>query len=102
MLSTLKMPRGELKTDSSVLQTTSNASQSANAHLKGKLELLIDFGILLFLTILVIIAVLAKGVQYYAFRIDYDTAIYSNVIANLASGNWFYSDVLNRNHLGEH
>src|SRR5262245_38843992 len=59
--------------------------------------------VLLLLSAFVTIAVLSKVIQYYSFRIgDWDTGIYSNVVWNLASGDGFYSDVLNLNHLGEH
>jgi uncharacterized membrane protein len=52
---------------------------------------------------LVIFTVLSKVVQYYGYQIhDWDTGIYSNVVWNLMSGDWFHSDVLNRNLLGEH
>src|SRR5262249_39649685 len=62
-----------------------------------------DVAVFLLLSALVIVALLAKLVQYYGFRIhDWDTGIYSNLVWNLVNGNWFYSGVLNRNHLGEH
>ena len=55
------------------------------------------------LSALMTIALLSKILQYYSFQIsDLDTGIYSNVVWNLVNGNWFYSGVLNRNHLGEH
>lgn len=45
----------------------------------------------------------AKWLQIYCFRLqDFDTGIYSNVAWNIASGNGFWSDVLNKNHLGDH
>jgi uncharacterized membrane protein len=72
---------------------------------KGKLGTLtlLDIGVVLLLTTLVAIALLCKLAQYYSFRIsDWDTGIYSNVLWNLVNGNGFYSDVLNRNHLGVH
>src|SRR5262245_34315143 len=77
----------------------------ANGHktAKRKLQTLFDAGAFLLLSTFVIVALISKVVQYYAFRIaDWDTGIYSNVLWNLVRGNWFYSDVLNRNHLGEH
>src|SRR5262249_5066479 len=59
--------------------------------------------VLLLLSAFVTIAVLSKVIQYCSFRIDdWDTGIYSNVVWNLVSGDGFYSDVLNLNHLGEH
>ena len=55
------------------------------------------------LSTLMTIALLSKILQYYSFQIsDLDTGIYSNVVWNLVNGNWFYSGVLNRDHLGEH
>lgn len=55
------------------------------------------------LTFVVLIAVTAKVLQYIGFRIhDWDTGIYSNVVWNIFSGNGFYSDILSKNHLGEH
>jgi uncharacterized membrane protein len=72
---------------------------------KGRnwLDIIRGPAVLLILTALVTIAVLSKVVQYCSFLIDdFDTGIYSNVVWNLMSGDWFYSDVLNVNHLGEH
>ena len=70
-----------------------------SARLKGKP----DIAVVLVLTALATVAVVAKLLQYYGFLIhDWDTGIYSNVVWNLANGNWFHSDVLNRNDLGEH
>src|SRR5262245_55777652 len=66
-------------------------------------DILRAHAVLLLLTVLVSTAVLSKVIQYYSFRIDdFDTGIYSNLIWHLANGSWFYSDVLSRNHLGEH
>ena len=70
---------------------------------KVKLGNWFDVAVFLLLSILVIVALLSKLVQYYGFQIhDLDTGIYSNLVWNLVNGNWFYSGVLNRNHLGEH
>lgn len=70
---------------------------------KFRLENWFDVAIFLSLSTLVAISLLSKLVQYYGFRIsDWDTGIYSNLLWNLVNGNWFYSGVLNRNHLGEH
>lgn len=57
----------------------------------------------IFLLALVVGAVLAKVLQYNKVTIhDWDTGIYFNVAWNLFEGDGFYSDVLQRNHLGEH
>jgi|GEM_PF-2740879 len=56
-----------------------------------------------FLLALVVAAVLAKVLQYNKVHIhDWDTGIYFNVAWNIFEGDGFYSDVLRRNHLGEH
>ena len=61
---------------------------------------IVDFGSLF---CLVAVATLAKVMQFYTFRIsDWDTGIYSNVVWNVVSGDWFYSDVNKTNQLGEH
>ncbi|NJO38625.1 MAG: DUF2079 domain-containing protein [Rhizobiales bacterium] len=50
-----------------------------------------------------LLCVLAKVVQVYGFALsDYDTGIYANVAWNLAHGEGFHSDVLQRNHLAVH
>lgn len=57
----------------------------------------------IFLLALVVGAVLAKVLQYNKVHIhDWDTGIYFNVAWNIFQGDGFYSDVLRRNHLGEH
>src|SRR5262249_6576897 len=63
------------------------------------------FNVVVFLCLsaLVTMALLSKLLSFYSFQIsDGDTGIYSNLLWNLVNGNWFYSAVLNRNHLGEH
>lgn len=56
----------------------------------------------LFLTALVY-GLSAKWLQVHCFRLqDFDTGIYSNLAWNIASGKGFWSDVLNKNHLGDH
>src|SRR5262249_51820242 len=68
-----------------------------------RLEKWFDIAIFLVLSAFVIIAVLCKVAQYYGYLIrDWDTGIYSNLIWNLVNGNWFHSDVLNTNFIGEH
>jgi len=55
------------------------------------------------LLFLVSAATLTKVNQFYGFYInDYDTGIYTNVVWNILTGDGFYSDILLRNHLGEH
>lgn len=55
------------------------------------------------LSALAIAAVQAKILQYNNFYIhDWDTGIYFNVAWNIFDGDGFYSDVLRKNHLGEH
>ena len=99
------MAMKKLKTQDRLVWAAGNFEGSKlNAHIKGgKLAALFDIGVLLLLTILVTIALLSKVIQYYGFQIhDWETGIYSNVIWNLVTGNGFYSDVLNHDHLGIH
>src|SRR5262249_10223 len=77
----------------------SNGAQRAKIRLGNWF----DVAVFLLLSALVIVALLVKLLQYYGFKIDdLDNGIYSNLVWNLVNGNWFYSGVLNRNHLGEH
>lgn len=55
------------------------------------------------LFLLAVLCILAKVVQFYGFALnDYDTGIYGNVAWNLANGEGFHSDVLNKSHLAVH
>jgi uncharacterized membrane protein len=55
------------------------------------------------LLLLAVLCVLAKVMQFYGFALnDYDTGIYANVAWNLAHGEGFHSDVLNRSHMAVH
>ena len=55
------------------------------------------------LSLMALLCVLAKVVQFYGFALnDFDTGIYGNIAWNLAHGEGFHSDVLNRNHLSVH
>jgi uncharacterized membrane protein len=94
----------KLKTRNRLVRVAGNAEASMlSENIRNSKRLFVDIGVVSLLTVLAIIALLSKVVQYYGFQIhDWDTGIYSNVIWNLISGNGFYSDVLNRNHLGEH
>jgi uncharacterized membrane protein len=94
----------KLKTQDRLALATGNVEASMlSGNVRNLKHLFADIGVVLVLAILAIVALLSKVVQYYGFQIhDWDTGIYSNVIWNLISGNGFYSDVLNHNHLGDH
>lgn len=62
-------------------------------------KVVIGGGVLL----LAALCVIAKIIQVYGFALnDYDTGIYANVAWNIAHGEGFHSDVLDRNHLAVH
>jgi uncharacterized membrane protein len=70
---------------------------------RGKLDAATNAIVLVSLSFMISMAVLTKLNQYYGFQInDYDTGIYTNVIWNILTGDGFYSDILLKNHAGEH